>query len=243
MQQNTPPTKLILALISLLILSYVPGFIFDEPTMIQIVTEDGPYENLGALFFLVASVFFFLSYKNSKSGNDFFFFSLRKNVFYLLLGLLFFFIAGEEISWGQRIFGIETPDAIESSNIQKEMNLHNLKIFNSVDEQNVKRPWYDIFSMSRLFRVFWFLFCIATPFLDKYSAFVKGLRQRLNIPLVPLSIGVLMLVNYLLSKVMERTVSDVIRFVEIEEFNHSLFFAVIAIWLYRTNKGSELVKN
>lgn len=231
---------MVLVLIVLLILSYVPGFIYDEPTMIQLVTEDGPYENLGAFFFLAASVFFFLSYWKSQSGNDFFFFTLRKNVFYLLLGLLFFFIAGEEISWGQRIFGIETPEAIESSNIQKEMNLHNLKIFNSVDEQNVKRPWYDIFSMSRLFRVFWFLFCIAVPFLDKYSAFVHGLRQRLNVPLVPLSIGVLLLVNYVLSKVMERVVSDVIRFVEIEEFNHSLFFAVIAIWLYRSNKESEL---
>jgi hypothetical protein len=35
-----------------------------------------------------------------------------------------FFLAGEEISWGQRVFGISTP-ADFSSNQQDEMNLHN----------------------------------------------------------------------------------------------------------------------
>jgi hypothetical protein len=122
------------------------------------------------------------------------------------------------------------------------MNLHNLKIFNSVDEQNVKRPWYDIFSMSRLFRVFWFLFCIATPFLVKHSAFVSVLRQRLNIPLVPLALGLLFIINYGISKVMEIVVSHNIRFVEIEEFNHALVFAVVAIWLYKTQQPVELQK-
>lgn len=45
-----------------------------------------------------------------------------------LAGLAFFFFvcAGEEISWGQRIFGFKTPDAIKQSNEQKEFNLHNL---------------------------------------------------------------------------------------------------------------------
>jgi hypothetical protein len=33
---------------------------------------------------------------------------------------------GEEISWGQRIFGIETPAFIADANRQSELNFHNL---------------------------------------------------------------------------------------------------------------------
>ncbi|MCD5312643.1 hypothetical protein [Kineosporia babensis] len=43
----------------------------------------------------------------------------------LLLGALaWFFLAGEEISWGQRVFGIATPEGFEG-NHQAETNLHN----------------------------------------------------------------------------------------------------------------------
>lgn len=46
------------------------------------------------------------------------------------------FTAGEEISWGQRIFGWMTPGALEDINNQGETNIHNigslLKIFNLV---------------------------------------------------------------------------------------------------------------
>lgn len=37
------------------------------------------------------------------------------------------FIAGEEIAWGQRIFGIETPEALERVNEQGEVTLHNVE--------------------------------------------------------------------------------------------------------------------
>ena len=32
---------------------------------------------------------------------------------------------GEEISWGQRLFGIATPEALKETNLQNEINLHN----------------------------------------------------------------------------------------------------------------------
>lgn len=47
-----------------------------------------------------------------------------------------FFVGGEEISWGQRIFGWATPDVLEDINNQGESNIHNigplLRIFNLV---------------------------------------------------------------------------------------------------------------
>lgn len=45
-----------------------------------------------------------------------------------LLGLAFIFIAGEEISWGQRVFDWRTGEFFASHNAQEETNLHNLRI-------------------------------------------------------------------------------------------------------------------
>ena len=43
-----------------------------------------------------------------------------------VLGLMLFVAAGEEISWGQRILGIESPDYFKENNTQQETNFHNL---------------------------------------------------------------------------------------------------------------------
>ena len=43
----------------------------------------------------------------------------------LFFGLAFLFGAGEEISWGQRIFNIESPEFFKDYNAQGETNLHN----------------------------------------------------------------------------------------------------------------------
>ncbi|QGX99519.1 hypothetical protein EI983_15080 [Roseovarius faecimaris] len=41
---------------------------------------------------------------------------------------MFFFGAGEEISWGQRIFGWETSEAMKQINRQDETTIHNIEI-------------------------------------------------------------------------------------------------------------------
>lgn len=45
---------------------------------------------------------------------------------YLCVALGAFFIAGEEIAWGQRIFGWETPETLQEINVQNETTLHNI---------------------------------------------------------------------------------------------------------------------
>ena len=42
-----------------------------------------------------------------------------------------FFIVGEEMSWGQHIFGWETPEPLAEVNAQNETTLHNLDFFQS----------------------------------------------------------------------------------------------------------------
>ena len=49
----------------------------------------------------------------------------RYRWFYCLLALACFYVAGEEISWGQRIFNIESPDFFKKHNLQGETTLHN----------------------------------------------------------------------------------------------------------------------
>ena len=44
---------------------------------------------------------------------------------YGLLAFLLFLVVGEEISWGQRLLGISTPEYIAAENSQGEINIHN----------------------------------------------------------------------------------------------------------------------
>jgi hypothetical protein len=47
-------------------------------------------------------------------------------VYYAVMSLAFVFIAGEEISWGQRIFGVATPEYFRQRNVQGEIGFHNM---------------------------------------------------------------------------------------------------------------------
>lgn len=44
----------------------------------------------------------------------------------VLFGLVLLAVAGEEISWGQRLLDLETPEALVDGNRQDELNLHNV---------------------------------------------------------------------------------------------------------------------
>ena len=74
----------------------------------------GPIENIGAVSFVLTSGLFFMAYKKSSySKDDATFFGRHRNLFYLALGVLFLVCFLEEISWGQRLFGLETPEALK----------------------------------------------------------------------------------------------------------------------------------
>lgn len=46
-------------------------------------------------------------------------------LFFAVLAIACFYVIGEEISWGQRIFNISAPDFFRTHNLQKETNIHN----------------------------------------------------------------------------------------------------------------------
>lgn len=52
----------------------------------------------------------------------------RSRGFFVLLSMALFYVVMEEISWGQRILGFDTPAFFLRHNLQQEANLHNLLV-------------------------------------------------------------------------------------------------------------------
>ncbi|MCK5013093.1 MAG: hypothetical protein KAS66_04690 [Candidatus Omnitrophica bacterium] len=95
--------------------------------------------------------------------------SLRKSGYFLFtLGL--FFLGMEEISWGQRIVGVETPHIIAQYNFQEEINVHNLF-----------RP-LPLELIAAIVILGWM---VALPFLRSKSKMMDRWISKLGIPLVP----------------------------------------------------------
>jgi hypothetical protein len=80
--------------------------------------EDGVLESITALL-AFAGGFIFLYLKKYYPGQ-------MQRFFLLAFAIAMLLFAFEEISWGQRIFGWETPAYLMENNIQQESNLHNL---------------------------------------------------------------------------------------------------------------------
>lgn len=93
--------------------------------------EGGIFEDLTALLAFFSSAILLIVVLRTNQYH--------KGYLLMLAGALLFF-AGEEISWGQRIIGFETPQSLENINYQKETTLHNL--FNPLF-----RPIYFVFNL------------------------------------------------------------------------------------------------
>lgn len=114
--------KFFLVVFGIYVLIYVISrLFFFEEVFVRLYGEDKLFEYLTAVFFLIASVLFLLAFLNLKK-------KLSNYMKFVFLGLTFlcFFTGMEEISWGQRILGIETPETIKELNHQEEITLHNL---------------------------------------------------------------------------------------------------------------------
>lgn len=169
-------------LIFTLILVYAPDF-YDWLSL-----EDHLIENLTALALLVTSITFFLT--AAKSIN----LKLAFKVLFIFLGLIFFLGAGEEISWGQRVFGINTPEGLKAINDQDELNFHNInkKFFDRiVDRLTILLVLVSvIFKFMRVHKVFtiplpsYFLLLAfgLTPFYHQYNYLILDFYHLLYIP-------------------------------------------------------------
>lgn len=105
------------------------GRVFSDTTRHWINREDGLIQSTQALLFLicaVANTLLFIKFRAVRSAEGFGGSLGRRAVWHGLLGIFFFFCVGEEISWGQRLFGWETLSLFQVANVQNETNFHNL---------------------------------------------------------------------------------------------------------------------
>jgi hypothetical protein len=115
--------KLVLTLVLLMLITGIIMYYTDLQTFLWYTEEDHLVEWLTVLGLLLGfgvciSRFFRLIKKRSWWFL----------IVTLLLGVMLFFAAGEEISWGQRIFGIASSEYFKEHNAQGETNLHNLVV-------------------------------------------------------------------------------------------------------------------
>lgn len=87
----------------------------------QLSKEDHIIEYAQVVMLTISAIYFFLFAKRQYE---------RKRI---VLGIIFFvasmvlaLVAGDEISWGQRIFHLATPEWMVESNAQQEITIHNL---------------------------------------------------------------------------------------------------------------------
>jgi hypothetical protein len=158
-------------ILGLVLLVLIPGFYLfytAEPRFEQYVQEDGLVEWMTVLGLLLGSfVCYFRFVKLIRKKSIWFLFVT------FCLGLFLFFAAGEEISWGQRIFGIETPEYFKANNAQQETNLHNLV----VGGVKVNKLVFSVILVSLLS-----IFLIVVPFLYQKNTAIKKFLDTSAVP-------------------------------------------------------------
>jgi hypothetical protein len=93
----------------------------------------------------------------------------------LAIILVFIFGAGEEISWGQRIFNVESSQYFLENNAQGETNLHNMV----VDGKKINKIIF-----SQLLTAILIIYLIFTPILFRKYKWVKNIATTFAIPIV-----------------------------------------------------------
>ena len=137
------------------------------------LAEDGILEWLTVIIILFCA---FLCFRRATC-----LWSIRPKLFILSLitiGLGFIFCAGKELSWGQRIFSIDTPEWLRDRNQQHEINVHNLMIGDISINKVIFGKLLSISLASYLFLL---------PWLTNRHARMNQLVERFALPLPTLT--------------------------------------------------------
>jgi hypothetical protein len=106
-----------------------------------------------------------------------------------LFSALLLFLFAEEISWGQRILGIEVPERIANLSFQGELNLHNIKIMQKSNN-----------AVSTYGAKLLLLYLVVPPFFLRFFPQWGRWLVAKGLPFTSLSVSLLAVINYLLLK-------------------------------------------
>ncbi|HZL12482.1 MAG TPA: hypothetical protein VFC65_21045 [Prolixibacteraceae bacterium] len=111
------------SVITILIVSLVFLVIFlVTPSAFSAGSQEDSIIEWGSFIFLILScILFILSFVKGQNNRQV---KPLTMLIFLLFAFTFFLIGMEEVSWLQRVIGIETPEILKN-NMQSEMNLHN----------------------------------------------------------------------------------------------------------------------
>ncbi|MGH6925192.1 MAG: hypothetical protein ACRED5_15780 [Propylenella sp.] len=240
MSSNSLGTVTIASLCVLLPISFILASIVRPETIGEIAREDGPIENVGAFFFLLSSIMFLILYfRSAEYPNRFFSLVTQRNVYLLCLAAVCFLAFGEEISWGQRVFGWGTPEGWRLQNLQGETNIHNLWF---VSRWAGSSLWLQITDATHLFSAFWFFYGIVIPVACLASKRVEGSVTYAGVPIPPLPEGLLLGANYFLAELFVHffvvAQDSVVALYEVKETNYAIIVASIALGLW-SRKGPD----
>ncbi len=87
-------------------------------------SEDGPLEWIQFIEYAVSSFLSLMVFFKQKKKKEI------NSIIWLLIAIFCFLIAGEEISWGERLTGVGL-NWVSSLNVQGETNFHNLPFFHN----------------------------------------------------------------------------------------------------------------
>ncbi len=202
----------------MIVAAFPASLLLERSTAQSLFREDGVVESLGALAFLIASIAFVVARFRLPAPAEARSWLVRYQVFHLVLAALMFLAFAEEISWGQRIFGWHSPDALAEINAQGETNIHNLKWL----QTNDWTFWEAIFCLG---------FGIVLPLCVRFSAGVSAFWQRLGIPVLSLWLGLGFAVTFVMFHL---TILDQPRWFvsgldELKETFYAVVLAVIAL--------------
>jgi hypothetical protein len=226
----------LIAGLAYIIVVYAIIFFLEPQLTAAITAEDSVIEYITSIGFFITSGIFVLLYLRVRSFSEY---TWIRKFSYIGLALLFFFGAGEEISWGQRIFNIATPEAIAEINYQQELTVHNLDFFKEI------MP----ISIGDGFNLFWLIFTFGIPVLTLFHSQIRNLVEKI-MPYVPWEFGVLFMINWGIAKlagVFVRAGNDtsfaVHDMVETKESNYAVLFVIVAIFLYFTTYSKATDEN
>ncbi|MEQ9239740.1 hypothetical protein [Roseovarius indicus] len=130
--------------------------------------EDRLVEYGTALFLLVGSVVLVSNTLSLKAKG-----MTLAAILTAIYALLFFLGAGEEISWGQRIFGWESSEFFQENNKQMETNFHNLVVGGNHLTKTVFGSGLTAVIL---------LYLIVLPLLYPRVGFIRRLADKLAVP-------------------------------------------------------------
>lgn len=183
--------------------------------------EDRPFEYGTAFVYGLASVFFVLMVRRGSFPVQ----SVKRlGQAILIIGAIgCFVIMGEEVSWGQRILGFDTPEAWADKNYQQETTLHNLDWV----YKNLTSSETGVFKAN-----FFNLVMLGVGFVLPLMALVPWVRRlsaRLAVPIIPLRFCVLFVGAWIYGKYMPAYSIDANGPPEVREFIYSLGIVMFAL--------------